>query len=92
MMRHNNWSLKNKEKQLDTKYLFEKPRRGVTVVDYYLKEDIEFLRQKLIEDLDKGKLSIKFKVHVHPTETTHMHINLLKEQIMQIINKRFGVE
>ena len=42
-----NWSLKDKHSELDTKYYKCLIPRGQTIVDIYLKEDIEILRQKI---------------------------------------------
>lgn len=40
-------SLKNKLRVCDTKFLDAKPERGVTIVEVYLREDIDNLREKL---------------------------------------------
>jgi hypothetical protein len=45
--------LKNKRKTVDTKFFENKPQRGVTTVDVYLEEDIDKLRQELIEEITK---------------------------------------
>ena len=68
-----NWSLKDKERQVDTGCYFAKPRRGVTTIETYLKDDIETLRQKLIEDFES-----EFQYQIP-----------LMKLIENIINKRF---
>jgi len=51
--------------------------------DAYLASDIDTLRQKLIDDFEK---------EYNESSLLTLPINLSKENIKKIINKRFGVE
>lgn len=77
------WSLKGKEiKAIDDVSLYP---QWSPVKTFYSKEDIETLRQKLIEDIQQyfDKLSEEYKEDFG---------YISSEIIEKIINKRFGVE
>jgi len=85
-----NWSLKNKKRICDTKFFDIKPQRGTTIVDVYLKEDIEILRQKLIEDiiqLEHKNYLGKYIVDID--NKPHFDASLVTKDLLRIINKRF---
>lgn len=69
-----NWSLKGKVKYYDIQ------KTDIVIEEKYDKDDIETLRQKLIEDLEE--LNDK----THDREYNWLY------DVKRIINKRFGVE
>lgn len=83
------WNLKKYEAYISFMKIEEDELKTTGI--YCRQEDIEILRQKLISDLDDRTLGISFKITGEPNECFNIHINLIKEQIVDIINRRFGV-
>ena len=68
-----------------------RPNHGqVTVIGEYTKEDIETLRQKLIEDIENEEHKITCWAEAMKYGSINHSID--KKTIIKIINKRFGVK
>ena len=91
MSKHDDWSLKSNIKK-KTQYLTDEDKE-YPVGEYFIYElrDIETLREKLIEDIEKY-IDEHFEVwkgHKDDIQEKHELVDII---IFEIINKRFGYE
>ena len=87
------WSLKKKENFI--------PDAGAHSVDffdencyYYNKKDIDALREKLIEDIEKLILPINIgrMLEFDDNDLPYINSDWLEKYLKMIINRRFGIE
>lgn len=91
-----NWSLKGQDVSIQT----ENFRGEKGQFNWYLKTDIETLRQKLIEDLysimkeDIERITLSYRGYpdIKPMPEIRMTVTEVLSKTEKIINKRFGVE